>query len=276
MMKKHLCIGLVLCMLALAGCGTGSPAASAGSTVTTAPAQKQEQSVWLTNTAGQPLYDVTVKIFDSAARSSLIAYGTTDTAGALTFSAYPSASYVAVLEDLPAGYLSQTYPVTGTETRITVEAQLLPADAMDTMEQVRVGSVMCDFSYTDPEGQTVTLSQMLESKGVAVLNFWYIACQPCAMEFPYLDDFYARYGDRAAVIALSPSDTAQQVAAYRQEKGLSLPMSVCDPSLTALFGNIAYPTTVVINGDGVVTSIHTGSVSETEAFITMYETAVSG
>ena len=89
-----------------------------------------------------------------------------------------------------------------------------------------LGKPFPDFTATDTEGNTFTLSEALKDHEAVLINLWASWCGPCEREFPDLTEVYGKYGDRVAFIALSvdPNDTLEAIEAYRKEKGVSFPM----------------------------------------------------
>ena len=77
-----------------------------------------------------------------------------------------------------------------------------------------LGKPFPDFTVTDTEGNTFTLSEAMKDHEAVVINFWATWCKPCAGEFPFLNEAYKEYGDRVAFIALSieKKDTIENIA----------------------------------------------------------------
>ncbi len=50
-----------------------------------------------------------------------------------------------------------------------------------------LGDKMDDFTVTMSDGKEMTLSKILETKELVILNFWATWCGPCRMEFPYME-----------------------------------------------------------------------------------------
>ena len=89
-----------------------------------------------------------------------------------------------------------------------------------------LGKPFPDFTVTDTDGNTLTLSESLKDHEAVLINFWATWCGPCRNEFPAINRVYEEYKDRVAFIALSkePKDTNEIIASFRQENGLTLPM----------------------------------------------------
>ena len=118
----------------------------------------------------------------------------------------------------------------------------------------------------------IRVSELLEEKKAVVLNFWYLNCNPCRMEFPYLKEAYAEYKDEIEVIAVNPYDgTTETVADYQKELALDFPMAAIDYEWQEVMNITAYPMTVVIDRYGTIAFIHKAAITETETFTTIFE-----
>jgi cytochrome c biogenesis protein CcmG/thiol:disulfide interchange protein DsbE len=73
-----------------------------------------------------------------------------------------------------------------------------------------------DFTLTDFNGQTVTLSD-LRGK-VVIINFWASWCPPCREEAAYLEQTWRKYKDQGVVfIGVDYVDTEKEALAYIAE-----------------------------------------------------------
>ena len=123
-----------------------------------------------------------------------------------------------------------------------------------------LGKSFPDFTVTDTEGNTFTLSEALKDHEAVLINFWATWCGPCRNEFPHLNEAYEKYRDKVAFIALSKeeNDTIGDIAEYRKENGISLPMGR-DEELTLynyLGGLESVPKTVVVDRFGNAVFYH--------------------
>ena len=124
-----------------------------------------------------------------------------------------------------------------------------------------LGKPFPDFTVTDTEGNSFTLSEALKDHEAVVINFWATWCMPCRKEFPYLNEAYGKYSDRVAFIALSTEqkDTAEKIAAYRQENGLAFPMGRDeDDKLSGYVDTSGIPRTVIVDRFGNAVYFHEG------------------
>jgi peroxiredoxin len=162
--------------------------------------------------------------------------------------------------------------VTTATTTTTVKPSLPEGNLIG--KRLSVGDRMYDFTVTDSDGNTLTLSQMLQEKEMVVLNFWYINCSFCVKEFPAMNEAYAAYQDRVGMVALNPYDSVVNIGQYRANNAsLTFPMASCPSGWVQTFALRGFPTTVVIDRDGVIRQMHTGAllkVSDWESLLLPY------
>ncbi len=261
MIKRIIISILVLSMLILsAGCKT-QPADN-----------RQDYTITVATEGGMYFSDIAVTVYKGNAMTDLVWRGETSDDGRMTFNAVQSDEYVAVIEGLPDGYdIREYYSVDSYETVITPEILLEEKEELSGIIY-DLGDIIHDFAVKGADGTEYRLSELLETKKAVVLNFWYLNCQPCRMEFPYLEEAYQQYNDNIEVLALNPVDgTDTTVSAFADEMELSFPMAACDPTWESIFELDAYPTTVVVDRYGMISMIHKGYITETETFTDIFE-----
>lgn len=228
--------------------------------------EKVTYTILVGSEGGLPLAGIGVYIYTDSTLQELVWFAKTDDAGRLTFTDVPGDSYVAVLADVPEGYApEETYPLTGETTEIILAGGEGEGDLANITYQL--GDVMLDFTVTAPDGTAYTLSQLLENKKAVVLNFWYIQCNPCKAEFPYMQEAYTEYREDIEILAINPvnlDDAA--IAQFQSELELTFPMAQGDPNWEKAMDLTAYPTTVVVDRYGTISMIHEGSITEAETF----------
>ena len=129
-----------------------------------------------------------------------------------------------------------------------------------------LGQPFPDFTVTDTQGNTFTLSEALKDHEAALINIWATWCPPCEAEMPILNEVYEQYGDQAAFIALSydADDTMEKIEAYRASHGISFPMGRDEgASLYQYLGRQGVPTTVIVDRFGNAAFLRVGSFFDT-------------
>ena len=155
----------------------------------------------------------------------------------------------------------------GENTEKESELVLISEEELKEGMTFKRGDVMVDMTVTTPEGKTYKISEILKEKKAVVLNFWYINCGPCQMEFPYMQDAYETYQEDLEILALNPYDgTDETVADFQKKFELTFPMAAIEEKWAQHMGLHAYPTTVVIDRYGIVSFVHTGMITEVEEF----------
>ena len=224
---------------------------------------------------GKPLEEIGVYIYTDKTQQDLVNVAKTDEEGKITFDSKNAFGTFIVLKDVPRGYkVEETYEIKSKETSIILEIELLSTENLEGIT-FELGDVFADLSVEATNGKTYTISKLLKEKKAVVLNFWYLNCNPCKMEFPYLQEAYENYKDEIEVIALNPVDGTQEaITEFAKELGLTFPMASCDAQWETIMGLTSYPTTVIIDRYGTIAFIHKGMVTDTATFEKMFDSFV--
>ena len=140
-----------------------------------------------------------------------------------------------------------------------------------------MGKPAPDFTLTllDGPGKTKTITKAELAGKVVVIDFWATWCGPCMMELPEIQkliDSYANSKKDVIIVALSQDDEPSELAQVRKlvektlaEKKINLTGSPVgqiglDPSKSVgtAFEIEGYPTLVILDGKGIVQSVHVG------------------
>jgi peroxiredoxin len=100
------------------------------------------------------------------------------------------------------------------------------AAAMSELEAADRVRQQADFSLSDLQGKTWTLSQ-LRGK-VVLVNFWATWCPPCRKEMPDLQELYDRFKDQGFVILAVSDEDAGKVKPFVAERNVTYPI-LLDP-----------------------------------------------
>ena len=254
--KRYFILGLTVMLLALfAGCEE-----------TPAVDKKESYRITLVSQEGSPLENVKIFVYEDPELSELVSVGTTDDNGSISFVEKPMDAFVAILKDIPAGYAAEDlYTISIGDNLITLLPRTLTSEELETV-RYGLGDRIGDLTVTDCDGNRHSVSEILRQKKAFVLNFWFLNCSPCKMEFPYLQEAYDLYGHDVAFLALNPVDGSDEtIRNYRWENGLSFPMASCDPVLQETFQLSAYPTTLIIDRNGKICLSHVGMFTDSIA-----------
>lgn len=144
--------------------------------------------------------------------------------------------------------------------------------AEETALVYALGAPMPDFTFTDINGVSHTLSETLKEKEMVLINLWATWCGPCESEFPFLEEAYEQYKDKVEVFALSidENDDDAKLTEYVASHGLTFPVGHETFNLFAGFGLNGVPTSIVVDRFGNVAFIATGSQPSTDAFVRLF------
>lgn len=295
--KLALLLAVLMLLTALASCQNTTPGEeTAGETAAATPpaetkpgnsdAAKTEYSITVKSAGGLKLSSVNVYIYTDDTLEDLVNYTTTDETGIAKISLKPGDKYVAVLSGLPEGYLTEaSYPLTGTNTELSITSAVIDSTDHSGISY-KLGDVMRDFSVVDSDGNTQKLSELLKTKDMVLINFWYTTCSWCVKEFPYMDSVYQQYKDKVEIVALNHStlsgDSEEGIKKFKDnfytdyvgngaEGGLSFPMAKDYTNMGPAFNLQGYPTSVVVDRYGVICLIESGGIVSETPFIAMFD-----
>ena len=228
-------------------------------------------TITVVSEGGKVFEEVGVYVYTDESLNKTEHVAKTDKEGKISFESENAIGCVVTLKDVPKGYQLDTYKIKEKDTKIVLKTELLDETQLDGVT-FKLGDVFADFSVTATDGNAYMISELLQEKEAVVLNFWFLNCDPCRMEFPFLEEAYQEYKDKIEVLAINPVDgTDETVEAYRKKLGLSFPMAACDEEWNSFMSITAYPTTVVIDRYGTIALIHKGTVTEAETFTTIFD-----
>ncbi len=234
--------------------------------------------VSLQNETGFGFSGATVKLMNG---DKVVAQKQTNRAGNANFQAedIKEGKYTIVVEDAPEGYAftnpDRTYETgsKGTSTVVSITPTGILEGPAPSGTYYQLGDVVHDFTVALPNGDSYTLSEVLEEKDMVLLNFWATWCDPCKSEFPAMHDAAIEYEDRVSVLAVSTTDTQDEVREFQASKGytkFNMAASGSD-NLKSYFNVSGIPHSLIIDRYGVVVFTHVGAMPSRSEFTTKFE-----
>jgi peroxiredoxin len=140
----------------------------------------------------------------------------------------------------------------------------IPGGENDRSPAPFAGEMAPDFELVDIEGEAVSLSA-LQGK-VVLINFWATWCGPCRIEMPLLQDRYTRHADQGfEILAVSFDAPLDEVLDFQQEYELSFKILIdADETVQDLYRIRGFPTSVIVGRDGIIHTVHFGSISSSQ------------
>ena len=149
---------------------------------------------------------------------------------------------------------------------------------MQKVESYATADPAPELKIKDWVGQTPISLSDLRGK-VVLLDFWATWCMPCIATFPRLRGWHKKYGGNDFVIVgvtkyygkdgaktLSPLQELEFLGEFRQKHKLPYSFAVAEPAEDGMkYGINAYPTTVLLDRNGVVRYIGIGAGAEESA-----------
>ena len=281
-----LCVAIVLgCVLTLVLCtkdngndtgnqGGNTPGGSVVGGGGSTNDGKTTYTVQVKTVGGMPLEDIKVYVYGGETDDTFAALPqNTNENGIVVFELDTANNYSIQLENVPDGYnvksgdtKADRYEMGTTGAVITLSSA--PITTGGYSSSYEIGDVMYDFTLTDINGERYKLSELLATKRMVMINFWYKDCSNCAYEFPYINAVYEDYTDVLEILAVNdyPSDSIDDVKGYPSYLGEDLKMPLIKVGNTqndltlSRFPSEGYPTTVIIDRYGVICMIEVGAV----------------
>jgi peroxiredoxin len=118
------------------------------------------------------------------------------------------------------------------------------------------GQQSIDFTNRDVNGNVVKLSSL---KGkIVILNFWFIACKPCIMEMPQLNELKKKYKKDDVVFLGITFDKAPEVLSFLKINNFDYNIIADGKEICKSWNINAFPTNVVIDREGIVRFMEMG------------------
>jgi peroxiredoxin len=138
-------------------------------------------------------------------------------------------------------------------TWIILTALVIPAFAQDTTntDLTELGQRVPEFTVRTTDGKTFH-SRKLDDR-VVLINFFATWCDPCIVEMPHLEkEIWQKFKDeRFTVLCIGREHTMDEVAAFKKEKNLSLPMAPDpDREIYKKFATMYIPRNYIIDSHG--------------------------
>lgn len=228
-------------------------------------------SVTIKSEGGLLFKDHPVQIYRG---NKLAVSGRTNDEGVYTFTAEPD-DYT-VDTSVPSGYRFEKVTLSASvhEAEMTLYSSIIPTLPPQNKTYV-IGDIFHNYTFKTPyqingEYWESTVSEILETKEVLILNNWGTNCSWCVTEMPYMQEVYEKYGDVIEMVAVSnypsPSDSDSTIVNHYNTHGYTFPMMRDTNGFSAKFNLTGWPTTVVIDRYGAIARIEAGAVTSVEAW----------
>ncbi len=123
------------------------------------------------------------------------------------------------------------------------------------------GYLAPSFSLTSTLGEEISLADYRGRP--VILNFWATWCPPCRAEMPEFQSASTRYNGQATILGVDQGEPPSIVSDFGNALGITYPLLVDQENVVnRAYGVTALPTTVFIDGRGVVREVFTGIVSK--------------
>lgn len=234
-------------------------------------APRTEYTVSIKTEGNMLLPNIDVFVYFDSTCEKLIDYAKTDNNGMVTFVLAEYDKYAVVFSGILEGYdVADYYTFDGNSLDITFSSGLIKnKDIYDA--SFAVGNVMYDWEVTTDNGNTLSVSDILDKNKMLVINFWYKDSPSSVEQLKIFNDIYAAYTDSAEIIALNPVDDIDSIKAFKESNSLNFPMATCSRRIPARFGASRCPMTIIVDRYGVISFIDVGTVSSVKQLESVFD-----
>lgn len=228
-----------------------------------------QYTVKIISEGGLPLSGLNIKLMDG---SNAIGTKTTDSEGTVTFKVGVLGEYDIVIDELPKGYSFAEGATFKTNTTQTVHKYVVSSsvikEELPSTYRYKMDDIMYDFTVQTDTGEQITLSELLKTKKMVMLNFWYANCGPCRAEFEGMQNAYEKYEKDIAIIALNTTDNLNRIVKFREEYSPALTFYMAVDSENLFGGGFASqaqgatPTSIFIDRYGKICNFVRGSATQ--------------
>ena len=259
-----------------------------------------DYTINVSSVGGLKLRGVMLNVYEAEDTEGLVSlgFGKTDINGQFSLELSIMKSYRIVINSAPDGYKFVDSYTFDSDRTANIELESAPieegfSDIPDDF-YYEVGDVIHDFSITDLNGNTVSVSEVLGEQDLLVLNFWYVECYYCLWEFPFISDAYSAFnanGQKVEIFAINdagntPKQVREFVSAPRDIDGnvyetpefpffLASESGYENLSIISKFfeykSGIGYPTSVFVDRYGVICCIEIGAVPDSDEWTAAFE-----
>ena len=129
-----------------------------------------------------------------------------------------------------------------------------------------------DLPIIDGNGETGKTVNPAATGKVTVINFWGTWCNPCVSELPHFDEVAKKYSDTVTVVAIHSVEARKKAPAFIAENYGDSPIIFSwedsegynGDYCLKLGGGMAYPYTLILDAEGVITFKQVGMMSHEE------------
>jgi thiol-disulfide isomerase/thioredoxin len=130
-------------------------------------------------------------------------------------------------------------------------------DHVETVEKTSEGKHFIDFTLNSPEGEPVTLSDIIAQNEYTLIDFWASWCGPCRAEMPNVVAAYQQYKAKGfGIVGVSLDNNADKWKEAITNLNITWAqmsdLKGWDNEAAKLYGVNSIPATVLVNREGII------------------------
>lgn len=113
-----------------------------------------------------------------------------------------------------------------------------------------IGTQAYNFSVKDIKGNTFSLSDLKDK--VVVLNFWFLACKPCVMEIPALNELVEKFKNKHVVFIGFALNERKEIKEFLKNQEFEYNLVASSQKIADKFNVQSYPTHLIIDKNSII------------------------
>jgi thiol-disulfide isomerase/thioredoxin len=112
------------------------------------------------------------------------------------------------------------------------------------------------FEFVDLKGNKFTKEELAGK--VIVFNFWFVACKPCVMEMPLLNELVEEFKGKNVVFLAPALDEGEQIQKFLEKTPFTYNIVPNAKGYANGLGVKGFPTHLIVDGSGVIKNVFMG------------------
>ena len=140
-------------------------------------------------------------------------------------------------------------------------------------EIYKKGDTITDLTVVTMDGQVIKISELLETKKMVVLNFFYTDSDIYIKSTPCINNAYEKYSESIEIIGICPYplDSETDINDFIFENGIMYPVSKVETQWTVKFDLVGYPTSIIIDRYGMIAMCMIGGITNETVYSNIFE-----
>lgn len=153
-----------------------------------------------------------------------------------------------------------------TFTKIINKKTSITTESNSVKELPKINNKYPPFQLPDINDKKYNVTRIIDNKPI-IINFWATWCEPCIDEIPTLNKLYSKYSKKISFFAVTSlkKDSKKNILEFKKKYQFEIPILIdSDNSVFKKYSIRFFPTSFLIDNNGMIVDIINGTISEEE------------